>query len=90
GAYYVSYAYVLADTSFAAYRTRQAGGTNTDIARVASHTLVFQGLASLALPAVIIHTQASHTPVHQECSLLAVSSDTDYARVEKTCAGVYM
>eukprot|EP01134_Creolimax_fragrantissima_P003823 CFRG3823T1 len=84
GAYYVSYAYVATDVGLAAYKSRLSGGTSTDIARVASHTLVFQGLASLALPAVIIHTQVNYATK----LFTTVKSLMPYQRYGPTLAGL--
>eukprot|EP00434_Breviolum_minutum_P041125 symbB.v1.2.036580.t1/scaffold5197.1/size29901/3 len=54
--YGIAGAYVLADTSLAGYRRYQQEGSREEVAAACAHTAVFQTVASLALPAVIIHT----------------------------------
>lgn len=61
--YGIAGAYVLGDVGYSGYKANRAGHSKEVVAATAAHTLVFQCLASLALPAVIIHTvvhQAQH------------------------------
>ncbi|KAI9096461.1 mitochondrial 18kDa protein, partial [Phlyctochytrium arcticum] len=55
-AYGVSFAYVGFDVAFEGMKARQAGLEDKEVARVVVQRSVFQGLASLFLPAVTIHT----------------------------------
>lgn len=54
--YGIAFAYVFGDVALAAYRAKETGG---NVMRTVAHQSVFQGLASLALPFLIIHTQVS-------------------------------
>lgn len=62
--YGLATAYVLGDVAISGCRASSKGYPSDEIARVCCHTALFQFLASLALPAIIIHTvvhQVKHT-----------------------------
>ncbi|KAK3257966.1 hypothetical protein CYMTET_32969 [Cymbomonas tetramitiformis] len=52
-AYGIAFAYVGADVTYHGYKAQQEGG---DVQRTVTHAFVFQSLASLAAPTLIIHT----------------------------------
>ncbi|CAJ1353625.1 unnamed protein product, partial [Effrenium voratum] len=54
--YGVAGAYVIGQTAVAGYRRLEDTGSTKEAAAACAHTAAFQCLASLALPAVIIHT----------------------------------
>ncbi|CAJ1358863.1 unnamed protein product [Effrenium voratum] len=61
--YGIAGAYIVVDTGLAGYRKYKQNSSREHIAGAVAHTAVFQSIASLALPAVIIHTvvhQTSH------------------------------
>ncbi|KAJ3156753.1 hypothetical protein HDU86_003519 [Geranomyces michiganensis] len=55
-AYGISFAYVGFDIGLEAWKARQRGADNLELTRVVAERTLFQGLASLLLPAVTIHT----------------------------------
>lgn len=55
-AYGVSISYVVADIIYHTWHAKEAGLSDTVVLRTAVHATVFQFLASLAMPYVIIHT----------------------------------
>mmetsp|Transcript_14367 Transcript_14367/g.29797 ORF Transcript_14367/g.29797 Transcript_14367/m.29797 type:complete len:239 (-) Transcript_14367:179-895(-) len=54
--YGIAGAYVLGETAVAGYRKKEQDCNNEVVAAACAHTALFQFAASLALPAVIIHT----------------------------------
>ncbi|KAI8619892.1 mitochondrial 18kDa protein, partial [Chytriomyces sp. MP71] len=63
GAYAVSWAYVLGDVGFEAYKMRAHGASDIDVARTGLERGIFQSLASMVFPAYTVHWivhQASH------------------------------
>eukprot|EP00760_Papus_ankaliazontas_P004466 PhM_4_TR11905/c0_g1_i1/m.27170/K17981/MTFP1, MTP18; mitochondrial fission process protein 1 len=56
GAYAISWSYVTADVSIAAYKEYEMGSDTTDITRTAVKQTLFNSIASMGLPAVTIHT----------------------------------
>lgn len=61
--YGIAGAYIIGDVAFAGYKTHSAGHSSEVVAATVAYTATFQSIASLALPAVIIHTvvhQAQH------------------------------
>jgi len=73
--YGVAFAYVGADVAWVGYKASQDGKTSTEVARAATQEFTFQGIASLALPTVIIHTA-----VHQSQKLFVKSVNATLAR----------
>mmetsp|Transcript_29595 Transcript_29595/g.86326 ORF Transcript_29595/g.86326 Transcript_29595/m.86326 type:complete len:225 (-) Transcript_29595:179-853(-) len=63
--YAVSFGYVGFDVAYTGYLEQQRGSSDELVARQTLEAFVFQGVASLALPSLIIHTA-----VHQTHSLL--------------------
>ncbi|KAJ3151714.1 hypothetical protein HDU89_001762 [Geranomyces variabilis] len=55
-AYGISFAYVGFDIGLEAWKAKQRGADNLELTRVVAERSLFQGLASLLLPAVTIHT----------------------------------
>ncbi|KAJ3098782.1 hypothetical protein HK100_005022 [Physocladia obscura] len=55
-AYAVSWAYVIGDVGLEAYKMRNHGGSDVDVARTAIERGVFQSLASMLFPAYTVHT----------------------------------
>lgn len=56
-AYAISWGYVVADVSYEGYKEYKRGGDAMDITNTVAKRTVFQSLASMALPALTIHTQ---------------------------------
>ena len=54
--YAMSWAYVVGDVAYEAYNERHHGARGACLAQHATKRAVFQGIASMALPAVTIHT----------------------------------
>ncbi|KAI8591786.1 mitochondrial 18 KDa protein-domain-containing protein [Geranomyces variabilis] len=54
--YGISFAYVGFDIGLEAWKAKQRGADNLELTRVVAERSLFQGLASLLLPAVTIHT----------------------------------
>merc|ERR1719210_1762216 len=78
--YGISGAYVVADTGLAGYSAHKKGHSAEVVAACTTHTATFQLLASLAMPAVIIHTV-----VHQMqnvCKMPALAKHAQVARYE--------
>ncbi|KAJ3257570.1 hypothetical protein HK103_004479 [Boothiomyces macroporosus] len=63
-AYGISFAYVGFDVGYEMYKSRKRGDTLTETSRVFLQRSIFQGLASLALPAFTIHTAVDFTAKH--------------------------
>jgi fission process protein 1 len=59
--YGVAGAYIVGDTAYSGYRKHRDGHGTDVVAATCIHTATFQGLASLALPAAIIHTAVHQT-----------------------------
>eukprot|EP00927_Polykrikos_kofoidii_P061555 TRINITY_DN56392_c0_g1_i1.p1 TRINITY_DN56392_c0_g1~~TRINITY_DN56392_c0_g1_i1.p1 ORF type:complete len:275 (+),score=11.72 TRINITY_DN56392_c0_g1_i1:75-827(+) len=74
--YGIAGAYVIGDVAYAGYKKHRAGHPQDVVAATCAHATVFQGIASLGLPAVIIHTV-----VHQAQSLFAKPSFQKMPRV---------
>eukprot|EP00050_Salpingoeca_kvevrii_P012400 m.22331 g.22331 ORF g.22331 m.22331 type:complete len:218 (-) comp3993_c0_seq2:268-921(-) len=55
GAYMVTYGYVVADVGYNTWRAYDAGYSPMGIFRTFAHSATFQGVASVALPAVAVH-----------------------------------
>ncbi|KAL2916020.1 hypothetical protein HK105_204444 [Polyrhizophydium stewartii] len=55
-AYTVSFAYVAFDIGFETFKSQRRGDTKEEIYRTSLQRTLFQGLASLVLPAITIHT----------------------------------
>ncbi|KAJ3268159.1 hypothetical protein HDV01_003372 [Terramyces sp. JEL0728] len=60
-AYGISFAYVGFDVGYEVYKSRKRGDTASESSRVFIQRSIFQGLASLALPAFTIHTAVDFT-----------------------------
>ncbi|KNC82346.1 hypothetical protein SARC_05361 [Sphaeroforma arctica JP610] len=82
--YGVTYAYVSIDVLYSGYAVRQAGGEARDAARAMAQTMCFQGLASFALPGVIVHTQIHFA----EKMFATVKSLKPYRKYGPTVAGL--
>mmetsp|Transcript_59680 Transcript_59680/g.155220 ORF Transcript_59680/g.155220 Transcript_59680/m.155220 type:complete len:295 (-) Transcript_59680:17-901(-) len=54
--YGIAAAYIAGDVGLTGYRASKAGCSREEVVAGCTHTAIFQGLASLALPALIIHT----------------------------------
>lgn len=55
--YAIAWTYVLGDVSYNGYKAHQAtGGDVEEVAWTMAHSFVFQSVASIGLPMVIIHT----------------------------------
>lgn len=52
----VSIAYVCGDTADKAYKARKAGNSTAAVAKMAIDVLLWQSLASVAIPGFTIHT----------------------------------
>merc|ERR1712196_501448 len=59
--YGIAGAYIVGDTLYAGYRKYEAGHSNEVVGATCAHTATFQVVASLAFPAVIIHTAVHQT-----------------------------
>lgn len=59
--YGIAGAYILGDTVYSGYRKHNAGHPSDVVYATVAHTAVFQIVASLALPAAIIHTAVHQT-----------------------------
>lgn len=76
--YGIAGVYIVGDTVYSGYGKHQAGHSQEVVVATCAHTAVFQGLASLVLPAVIIHTV-----VHQTQHALEKPSFAKMPRVVK-------
>lgn len=65
GAYAVAIGYVACDVGYHGYLVKQRGNDDMCVARQTIQHAVFQGIASLAIPTIIIHTA-----VHQSQKIL--------------------
>eukprot|EP00301_Raphidiophrys_heterophryoidea_P017395 c2733_g1_i1.p1 GENE.c2733_g1_i1~~c2733_g1_i1.p1 ORF type:complete len:201 (+),score=34.57 c2733_g1_i1:84-686(+) len=61
GSYVVAAAYVVGDVGYNTYEEHKRGRPNWVVARTFGQTLAFQTLASLLLPAVVIHSVVKHS-----------------------------
>eukprot|EP01089_Gocevia_fonbrunei_P016896 TRINITY_DN5348_c0_g1_i1.p1 TRINITY_DN5348_c0_g1~~TRINITY_DN5348_c0_g1_i1.p1 ORF type:complete len:212 (-),score=31.00 TRINITY_DN5348_c0_g1_i1:29-664(-) len=59
GCYALSWVYVLGDVSYEGYKTHAVGADTNTLAHVVIKRGVFQSLASMMLPAILIHTQVN-------------------------------
>ncbi|KAJ3265419.1 hypothetical protein HK104_006298 [Borealophlyctis nickersoniae] len=82
-AYGISFAYVGIDVAFEAYKAQKRGDPTPLIARTVIERSTFQGLASLALPAITIHTVVDTT-----AKLLKNRPKTTFVRWAPTTAGL--
>jgi fission process protein 1 len=91
-AYGVSWAYLIGDVSFTTYKSSQLGPSPLEAANMSEPTRlsmvavkrsVFQGLASMALPAFTIHTA-----VRQATKRLATSPNPALKRWGPTAVGL--
>ncbi|KAI8924344.1 mitochondrial 18kDa protein, partial [Entophlyctis helioformis] len=60
-AYGISFAYVGADIIYEGYKSHHRGDSQTELARAVTQRTIFQGLASLLIPAISIHTAVDLT-----------------------------
>ncbi|KAJ3073205.1 hypothetical protein HDU98_002024 [Podochytrium sp. JEL0797] len=83
GAYAVSWAYVLGDVGYEAYKMRQHGAQDIDVARTAMERGIFQSLASMLFPAYTVHWV-----VHQASNALKNAKPGMLKRLGPSAAGL--
>ncbi|KAF9575324.1 hypothetical protein BGW38_008238 [Lunasporangiospora selenospora] len=81
--YGVSFAYVGFDVVYEGYKAKMAGADDAVVRNTVIKRTVFQGLASLVLPAVTIHTV-----VHQSAKLFKSSANATLKRWGPTAIGL--
>ncbi|KAI8824111.1 mitochondrial 18 KDa protein-domain-containing protein [Fimicolochytrium jonesii] len=84
-AYGISFAYVGFDVALEGYKAAQRNADKMEIARVVAERGVFQGLASLLLPALTIHTVVDMTG-----KALKSRPKTAFVRWTPTVAGLFV
>ncbi|KAF9436912.1 hypothetical protein BGZ76_002576 [Entomortierella beljakovae] len=81
--YAVSFAYVGFDIGYEGYKAKKAGHSTEEVRSIVIKRGVFQGLASLLLPAVTIHTV-----VHQSAKLFKDSANVNLKKWGPTAIGL--
>ncbi|KAF9325077.1 hypothetical protein BG006_011419 [Podila minutissima] len=81
--YGVSFAYVGFDVAYEGYKAKLAGASNNEIGMTVAKRGIFQGLASLVMPAITIHTV-----VHQSGKLFKNLASVTLRRWGPTAIGL--
>ncbi|KAF9217906.1 hypothetical protein BGZ59_008034 [Podila verticillata] len=81
--YGVSFAYVGFDVAYEGYKAKLAGASNNEIGMTVAKRGIFQGLASLVMPAITIHTV-----VHQSGRLFKNAASVTLRRWGPTAIGL--
>ncbi|KAG0039693.1 hypothetical protein BGZ82_007135 [Podila clonocystis] len=83
GMYGVSFAYVGFDVAYEGYKAKLAGASNNEVGMTVVKRGIFQGLASLVMPAITIHTV-----VHQSGKLFKNAASVTLRRWGPTAIGL--
>ncbi|KAG0369947.1 mitochondrial 18 KDa protein-domain-containing protein [Gamsiella multidivaricata] len=81
--YGVSFAYVGFDVAYEGYKAKMAGAPNDAVGMTVLKRGIFQGLASLLMPAITIHTV-----VHQSAKIFKNSANVTLKRWGPTAIGI--